>query len=192
MNPQRIAIKLFVAPDPTAPVDVAPFTPLFHSFIQKSSVPGLLVDVADYAHVPNGPGIILIGHEVDYGIDSVEGRTGLLVVRKRFGAAPLGEVLRDTLAKGLACAKAIEEDGRTGLPFATDAVQLQLLDRLVAPNDDAAFEAARAAAAPVFEALWGAHTIERHGADDAAQPLALLARAKQEGAAGALRARPDG
>ena len=71
MNPLRIAIKLFVAPDPTVPVDLEPFTPLFHEFIQKASVPGLLIDVADYAHVPNGPGIILIGNEVDYGIDSV-------------------------------------------------------------------------------------------------------------------------
>jgi len=31
-------------------------------------VPGLLIDVADYAHVPDGPGVILIGHDVDYGI----------------------------------------------------------------------------------------------------------------------------
>ena len=61
MNPQRIAIKFFVTPDPTEAVDLAPFTPLFHEFIQKASVPGLLIDVADYAHVPNGPGIILIG-----------------------------------------------------------------------------------------------------------------------------------
>ena len=142
MNPQRIAAKFFVSPDPTADVDVAPFTPLFHEFIQKASVPGLLIDVADYAHVPNGPGIILIGNEVDYGLDSVGGHAGLLVVRKRYGSASLGEILRDTLAKGLHCVKAIEDDGRTGLSFSLDAVEVQIFDRLAAPNDSDSYEAA--------------------------------------------------
>lgn len=174
MHPQRIAIKLFVAPDPGAPVDLAPFTPLFHEFIQKSSVPGLLIDVADYAHVPNGPGIVLIGHDVDYGLDSVGGRAGLLVVRKRYGRAELAEIVRDALAKAIACARAIEADGRTGLRFALDAVEVQLLDRLEAPNTAAAFDAAKSALASVF----GEHTIERANSDDARKPLALVARAK--------------
>ena len=177
MNPQRIAIKFFVSPDPTAAVDVAPFTPLFHEFIQKASVPGLLIDVADYAHVPNGPGIILIGNEVDYGLDSVGGHAGLLVVRKRYGSASLGEILPDTLAKGLHCVKAIEDDGRTGLSFALDAVEVQIFDRLAAPNDSDSYEAAAAQSAPVFEALYGQHTIERSGSDDARKPLSFVSRA---------------
>ncbi|MEZ4214835.1 MAG: hypothetical protein R3E88_00025 [Myxococcota bacterium] len=189
MHPQRIALKLFVAPDPSAPVDLAPFTPLFHEFIQKSSVPGLLIDVADYAHVPNGPGIVLIGHDVDYGLDAVGGHAGLLTVRKRYGRAALADVLPDALAKAIACAKAIEADGRTGLRFALDAVELQLLDRLVAPNDDDAFAAAKAASTPVFEALFGACAIERRGADDARKPLALVARAERAATADELLAR---
>ena len=177
MNPQRIAIKFFVSPDPTAAVDVTPFTSLFHEFIQKASVPGLLIDVADYAHVPNGPGIILIGNEVDYGLDAVGGHAGLLVVRKRYGSAALADILRDTLAKGLECVKAIEEDGRTGLSFSVDAVELQIFDRLESPNDADAFAAASAESASVFKALYGEHSIERAGDDDARKPLALVARA---------------
>lgn len=176
MTPQRIAIKLFVEPDPSAEIDLEPFTPLFHEFIQKASVPGLLVDVADYAHVPNGPGIILIGHEVDYGIDSVAGRTGLLTVRKRYPESPLAEVLRDTLAKGFACAKAIEDDGRTGVRFSAALVELQIFDRLVAPNDAETFEAARNEVEPVFNELYDDCSIERAGADDARKPASLVAR----------------
>jgi hypothetical protein len=176
VTPQRIAIKLFVDPDPTAEVDLEPFTALFHEFIQKGSIPGLLVDVADYAHVPNGPGIILIGHDVDYGIDSVGGRAGLLILRKRYGDSSLGEILRDTLAKGFACAKAIEDDGRAGLRFSAATVELQIFDRLVAPNDAETFEAARAEVEPVFAELFGDCTIERAGHDDARKPAALVAR----------------
>jgi hypothetical protein len=177
MNPQRIAIKFFVSPDPTIHVDLEPFTPLFHDFIQKASVPGLLIDVADYAHVPNGPGIILIGNEVDYGLDSVGGHAGLLVVRKRYGSPSLADILRDTLAMGLHCVKAIEDDGRTGLSFSVDVVEVQIFDRLEAPNDPDAYAAASAESATVFEALYGEHTIERAGDDDVRKPLALIARA---------------
>jgi len=176
MTPQRIAIKLFVAPDPTAEVDLDPFTPLFHEFIQKSSVPGLLVDVADYAHVPNGPGIILIGHDVDYGLDSVGGRSGLLVVRKRYPTSPLAEVLRDTLAKGFACARAIEDDGRTGVRFSAALVELQIFDRLAAPNDAETFEAVRDEVEPVFGELYDDCIVERTGDDDARKPASLVAR----------------
>jgi len=176
MTPQRIAIKLFVAPDPTAEVDLDPFTPLFHEFIQKSSVPGLLVDVADYAHVPNGPGIILIGHDVDYGLDSVGGRSGLLVVRKRYPTSPLAEVLRDTLAKGFACARAIEDDGRTGVRFSAALVELQIFDRLAAPNDAETFEAVRDEVEPVFGELYDDCIVERTGDDDARKPASLAAR----------------
>ena len=140
-------------------------------------MPGLLLDVADYAHVPNGPGIILIGHDVDYGIDQVGGHAGLLVVRKRYGQAELADILRDTLAKGLACVKAIEDDGRTGLSFSVDAVEVQIFDRLEAPNDADAFATASAEAAPVFEALYGEHTLERAGDGDARKALTLIARA---------------
>jgi hypothetical protein len=179
VNPQRIAIKLFTTPDPTTAVDLEPFTPLFHEFIQKASVPGLLVDVADYAHVPNGPGIILIGHDVDYGLDSVGGHAGLLVVRKRYGVAGLADILRDTLAKGFACAKAIEDDGRTGVRFSPTTIELQILDRLAAPNDAETYETLRAEVEPVFAQLYGNCSIERSSGDDPRKPASLVARAAE-------------
>ena len=189
MNPQRIAIKLFVTPDPTAAVDLDPFTPLFNDFIQNASVPGLLVDVADYAHVPNGPGIILIGHDVDYAIDSVAGRAGLLVVRKRYGQSPLADVLRDTLGKAFACAKAIEDDGRTRVRFSTAAIELQIFDRLAAPNDSDSFDAAHAEVKPVFGELFGECEIEWAGEDDARKPATLVARAAGDSDYASLLAR---
>jgi hypothetical protein len=76
MDPHRIAIKFFVESDPRAAVDLEPFIPMFHRFVQQGSVEGLLVDVADYAHVRDGPGVILIGHDVDYGRSATTSTTG--------------------------------------------------------------------------------------------------------------------
>src|SRR5262245_58264691 len=106
MNPNRLSLKLFAA-QPIARGDLHRFIGVFHRFIQEAAVPGLLIDVADYAHVPDGPGVILIGHEVDYGIDLARGRTGLLTLRKRAGELSLEALFRDALAKSRAAASAL-------------------------------------------------------------------------------------
>ena len=81
MNLQRIQVKYFVKnPDV---VDLPAIVPIFHTWIQKASLEGLLIDVADYKHVHEGPGIVLIGHEGDYAMDMGSGRPGLLYIRKR-------------------------------------------------------------------------------------------------------------
>ena len=75
MIPKRISAKLF-ATDPSAEVDADAFISVFHEFIREKSVEGILIDVADYSHVPEGPGVVLIGHDVDYSIDMNEGKAG--------------------------------------------------------------------------------------------------------------------
>jgi len=174
MNSQRVACKFFVAPDPTAPVELHPFIGLFHRFIQEAVVEGLLIDVADYAHVPEGPGVILIGHDVDYGIDLTAGRAGLLTTRKRYGDLPLADVARDTLRMALLAVDAIEGDPSSGIRFATGAVTLQLVDRLGAPNEEAAFAAAAQELAPVFADLYGEkHEVARAHAEDPRKTLSI-------------------
>ena len=141
MNPQRLAIKLFADAPDRARTSCIRFIGVFHRFIQQAAVPGLLIDVADYAHVPDGPGVILIGHEVDYGIDLAGGRTGLLTTRKRAGDAGLPELFRDTLGEG-ARGRARDRGGRhaSRVRFAPDAIEIAFPDRLAAPNTASAFE----------------------------------------------------
>ena len=171
MNPKRLSVKFFTT-DPGSGVELDPFIPLFHRAIQQSAFEGLLVDVADYIHVPNGPGVILVGHDVDYGIDSVGGRTGLLTTRKRAGDQPLEALLEETLRRAVGAASWIEADGSGKVQFAFDAVEIGVLDRLVAPNDDAGFEAARAAVESVVGKLYGAGaTVTRGATDDARRAL---------------------
>ena len=139
MNPLRLSIKIF-ATKPIARDELHPFIGVFHRFIQAAVVPGLLIDVADYAHVPDGPGVMLIGHEVDYGIDLAGGRAGLLTTRKRAGDAELSALFRDALAKAFAAARAIEADDTVPVRFELDAIEITLPDRLAAPNNAHAFD----------------------------------------------------
>ncbi len=77
---QHINVKLFVR-DPEK-VDLEAVVPVFHSWIQGQIFDELLLDVADYSHVPDGPGVVLIGHEADYALDNTDGRLGVRYNRK--------------------------------------------------------------------------------------------------------------
>jgi hypothetical protein len=173
MNPLRLAIKLF-ATRPIPRAELHPFIGVFHRFIQEAALPGLLIDVADYAHVPDGPGVILIGQDVDYGIDLAGGRTGLLTTRKRAGEGSLSGLFRDALAKALAAARAIESDDSVSVRFATGEIEVTLPDRLAAPNTELAFDLVRKELEPVARALFGAAVrFENAAAQDPRRVLTL-------------------
>lgn len=173
MRPKRLALKLHTR-QPVARENLAPYIAVFHRFIQEGAVPGLLVDVADYAHVPEGPGIALIGHEVDYGLDLVGGRSGLLHVCKREGARELGEVFRTGLGRLAAAARALEAADEVDVAFATDALEVAVFDRLAAPNTAEAAALATKELEPVARELLGADvSIEHVSGDDPRRALTL-------------------
>ena len=101
------------------------FIPVFHAWIQRQAVAGhLLVDVHDYSHVPNGPGILLVAHEANLNIGETE--RSLLYVRKQ--PATLAETLQ--AAHGVAKLLADEQ----GVKFTTGQFEVFANDRLLAPN----------------------------------------------------------
>ena len=82
MDSHKIVIKLFV--EDASRLEAHEFVPIFHSWIQQRAVADhLLIDVADYAHVHNGPGTCLITHEANFYTDRGEGRLGLMYGRKQ-------------------------------------------------------------------------------------------------------------
>jgi hypothetical protein len=184
MTPQRLSVKFFVRPG--APVDLAPFTPLFHRWIQGHTVEGLLIDVADYKHVPDGPGVILIGHDVDYGLDLTGGKPGLLVRRKRYDVrGDLADVLRDTLRRALRAAKAIQDDGTAGVRFDFDTVEVTLIDRLLTPNTEAGLAQVKPQVQTVFDELYEGFDLRRGDADPR-KNLSVIATAKTPAELGTL------
>ena len=48
----------------TGEIELEKLVPVFHQWIREKKIPDeLLIDVADYAHVPQGPGVVLIDQE---------------------------------------------------------------------------------------------------------------------------------
>ncbi|HEX7900156.1 MAG TPA: hypothetical protein VF950_20480 [Planctomycetota bacterium] len=134
------------------------FIPVFHGWIQRKAVDGLLVDVADYSHLPQSPGVVLVGFEADRSMDATEGPLGLLYLRKRPGAS-LKDAWRATLDS---CAKLEDEPALKGRLRFSPAESLFIAnDRLEAPNDGATW----AKLEPELKALLPGASITRDSAD---------------------------
>ena len=75
--------------------DIESFVPLFHNWIQEDRIPNhIMVDVVDYKHIPDGPGIMLIAHEGYFSLDFEDNELGLLYMRK----TQLGDNVSETLS----------------------------------------------------------------------------------------------
>jgi hypothetical protein len=183
MKSEKLQIKFFAK----SPVDAEAVVPVFHRLIRERAFDELMIDVADYKHVKNGPGIVLVGDANDYYLDEGEGRQGLMFSRKRHGAPPEAR-LREGFARALkACAlleSAPELEGK--LAFSTDEVRLRFPDRLNAPNDDATFAEVSRDVSPLLDKLFGVggYAIERGQASP--EPLSLTVKAKAAPALGSL------
>ena len=75
MDLQHLNVKIFTSRNA---FDLAEAIPVFQRWIQDSVCEELLIDVADYRHVPGGPGVLLAAHEAHYSLDT----GGLLYNRK--------------------------------------------------------------------------------------------------------------
>jgi hypothetical protein len=142
MQAQKLQVKVFARAEPGVTPET--FIPIFHAWIKNRVLPELMIDVASYAHVPKGPGVILIGHACDYFIDEGEGRLGLLHNRKRQAAGPT-ERLADAFRRALHAAILLQrEPALVGkLHFFTNELLFRINDRLAAPNTQASFDAVR-------------------------------------------------
>jgi hypothetical protein len=189
MKARKLQVKVF-AKDP-ANVKVTPLVPVFHEWIKRGFLAELLIDVVDYAHVHQGPSVLLVGHESDYCMDLGEGRPGLLYSRKRGGVGdPAGAVV-DALRRALIACKALEDEGSLDprLAFSGDRIEIRLNDRRLARNDEASFQEAK----PVVETALGKvygdlpFTVSRKQ-NDPRDLLTLLVDAPGAPGAGALAA----
>jgi hypothetical protein len=87
MDPQKLELKSYLTPESARLLDAETPIPVLHQWIKQRARPELMIDVASYQPVPQGPGVVLIGHGADYVFDEGEGRPGLLHNRKRAGLA---------------------------------------------------------------------------------------------------------
>jgi hypothetical protein len=154
MDIERFCVKFFARPG--AGVDDAIFIDIFQEWIRFKQLGGILLDVADYRHVPEGPGVMLITHEVNFALDYSDGRFGLLAQRKRGQGWNHQERLLELVRATVAFGALLEADPRVAGRFSLEGGAFHYIsnDRLLAPNTNAAFAALRpdliAAAALIY------------------------------------------
>ncbi len=149
---QRVALKVFL--DDGAAPSPRDVIPVFHRWIQTRAVDGLLIDVADYSHLPTGPLALLVGHEGRYVLDHADGRLGLQYVRTQPLDGPLDARLRTVAGMLLRAARLLEDDAALPGPvrFRGDEIEWVANDRLLAPNTPDTLAAVR----PAFESFLAA------------------------------------
>jgi hypothetical protein len=139
----KIDLKVLAAP-PVAgasgrpSIELERAIPVFHRWIQERALDELMVDVADYTHVPQGPGVVLVCHDAIYSLDGGGGELGLLYRRRRETHPSLGAIasLDDRLASVFrraltVCERLERERDLAGLRFPGDRFQLAVNDRRV-------------------------------------------------------------
>jgi hypothetical protein len=156
MNLQHVNIKFYVE-DPES-LKLADFSGIFNSWIQRHLTEDMLVDVADYLHVHNGPGILLIGHEANYSLDNNVGRLGLLYNRKAQLEGSNEDKLIQAARAALSAARILEKEN--GLKFNGREAQLIINDRLLAPNTLETFVALEADLKGLFDRLFKGYSYE--------------------------------
>jgi len=137
---QHVNVKFFVKNADAINLEDA--INVFHSWIRDQKLDDLLIDVADYRHVPSGPGVILVGHNAHYAFDNAESRLGILYNRKTVVESKGADQIQKTIeaAQGI-CRLIAKEDAFAGkFEIASDCLQLIINDRLLGANTQEGFE----------------------------------------------------
>ena len=157
MELQHVAFKIFV--DGELNADWEQFINVFHGWVAAQSMPEMMIDVADYRHVPNGPGVVMVGHEADYYLDNTDGKPGLrFVCKARRDGDNLAQVEHAFQSVSAACARLEQEI--SGLRFSRTRFQLTVNDRAVAPNNAATRDVLKTELPSILESLFGGAEFE--------------------------------
>jgi hypothetical protein len=153
MRPTKFQVKVYAK---SGDIELDKLVPVFHEWIRTKKIPDeLLIDVADYAHVPQGPGVVLIGHQSDYYLDVAEDRPGLLYSCKRGFDGSFGDGIDDAFRRALEACKLLEDESDLDFVFSTDEVLFRVQDRLRAPNADATYDAYKPALEQATSTFFG-------------------------------------
>lgn len=124
-------------------VDLEPVIPVFHRWIQERACEELLLDVADYRHVPAGPGVVLIGHEANYSVDNTGNRLGVRYNRKAVLDGSSQDRLEQAVRAAIGACQRLENDFQLhgSIRFNGREMEMFINDRLLGPNSDDTREA---------------------------------------------------
>ncbi len=161
MELQHVNVKIFVEDDDV--VDPERFIGAFHRWIRDRVLDELLIDVADYRHVPDGPGILLAGHDAIYSMDHTGGRWGLRYNRRTVLEGSNEDRIRQAFkAAAWACALLEEElrDEVVPVRFSRTEFEVFVNDRALAPNTPETYAGYKADLEAFVQGLLGSEDFE--------------------------------
>jgi hypothetical protein len=140
MQLQHVNVKLLL--QNAKGLSLEPLIPVFHSWIEHQNGE-LLIDIADYSHVPAGPGVVLIGHEGNYSVDNSDDRLGVRYNRKAQFDGANQALLAQAAHAALGTAQKLEAEPRLERKFYFNGrdIEISINDRLIVPNNTASVEA---------------------------------------------------
>lgn len=156
MDLQHLNVKIFTTRND---IDLGGAIPVFQRWIQDAVCEELLIDVADYRHVPNGPGVLLAAHEANYTFD---GRS-LVYHRKAVIEGANQDKLLQAFFAALEACRRLEQNFGPGLQFNGGRCEVTVNDRLLAPNTAETWQALEPDFRNFFDNLFGhgAYKLER-------------------------------
>lgn len=174
MDLQKINVKFFTVEKESVPLTV--FIDIFHSWIQATD--GTYHDVADYSHMKNGPGIVLVAHDANVHIDETGGRRGLLYNRKTPLPGSNQEKLRVVLRAALENCRKLEHEPavRGKLKFSGDEVLISINDRLLVPNTIESFQLVKPDVEAVAAQLFNRASFALRYKEDSRQRFSIAVR----------------
>ena len=134
MKLQKFGVKLFL--EVNGNYSCKEFIPVFHTWIQDKLIEDhLLLDVADYSHIPDGPGVMLIAHEGSFSLDQEKYKPGIMYMRKTKMEGDFKNRFNQVLSITTEAANRLQNNDITNdVNFISDSFRFIANDRLYAEN----------------------------------------------------------
>jgi len=152
---QRIAVKILTDAPPSLNLD--PFLAIFGRWRTATAHPADWVDLADYAHMPRGPGIVLVGKRCNFSFDLGGAAPGLLYASKMgLEGAPEARLL-SVFRACLEMSRSLlaEAEFPASVRLQTGSLELIFNDRLETANTEATDQQLKPAVVAALDRLLG-------------------------------------
>lgn len=175
MELQKIEIRFFAVERKRVPLTA--FIDVFHGWIQAGD--GVYHDVADYSHMHQGPGIVLVAPDFNVSVDETGGRRCFLFSQKTLLEGSNQERLTRVFQNALEHCQRLQAEpalqGKIGFRF--DEFEITLNDRLLAPNGDESYGALKAEVEPFVSRMFGGAPVSLQQESDARRRVRLRIQA---------------
>lgn len=159
MSLNRVDVKLLVANPEDS--DHAAYTRILTRWLKADGERWM--DIADYAHVPSGPIVMVIGDDAQFSVDASKGELGVLYSHRGELEGDDTQRLTSLLRTALQLVDDLEREDDCPIRVRTDRVDVAVNDRAAYPNTpDTAATLVKTVVAAAEEVFGGAPTSVEH------------------------------